>query len=356
MSKLEWDKIGEREYETGIDHGVLYPVANNAYPKGVAWSGLSSVSESPSGGESNAVYADNIKYLTLVSAEEFGGTIEAYMYPDEFAECDGSAEPAQGVFVSQQTRKSFGLSYRTLVGNDTEGNDFGEKIHLVYGCKASPSEKSRTTVNDSPEATQLSWEFSTIPVVINTINPSTGKAYKPTSHMIIDSTKVPADALAAFKDILYGTENTDPRLPMPDEVIAFFTEYDANPLSALTIDANIDAATDLFGKSVTDLQTGVSVGATSITGTLKHVAGYTGFSSKTDEQEGNYLALHAAVPGMADAKITVTVTKPSVLDEDGLIVLLIKNTSQTVTVKAEKTGYDTVTKVFTLNGLTLQSA
>lgn len=354
--RLEWDKIGEREYETGIDHGVLYPVSNNSYPKGVAWSGLSSVSESPSGGESNAVYADNIKYLTLISAEEFGGTIEAYMYPDEFAECDGSAEPAQGVFVSQQTRKSFGLSYRTLVGNDTEGNDFGEKIHLVYGCKASPSEKSRTTVNDSPEATQLSWEFSTIPVVINTINPATGKVYKPTSHLIIDSTKASVEAMTAFKEILYGTDNTDARLPMPDEVIAFFANFDSNPLSALTIDADVDPSVDLFGKSVSDLQTGVAVGANSITGTLKHVTDYTGFSSKTDEQSGNYLVIHAAVPGMADATVTVTVTKPSVLDADGIAVLLIKNNTQTVTVKASKAGHEDVTKVFTLTGLTLQSA
>lgn len=354
--KLEWDKIGEREYETGIDHGVLYPVVGNAYPKGVSWSGLSSVSESPSGGESNAVYADNIKYLTLVSAEEFGGTIEAYMYPDEFAQCDGSAEPAQGVFVSQQTRKSFGLSYRTLVGNDTEGNDYGYKLHLVYGCKASPSEKSRSTVNDSPEATALSWEFSTIPVVINSIDPATGKPYKPTSHIILDSTKATAAKMKAFEEILYGTATTDARLPMPDEVIEFFRTDDSNPLEALTLDSSIAADFDLFGKTVGDLQENVVVGTDAISGILKHVTGYTGFSSKTDEQSGNYLALHAAVPGVSDAKITVTLTKPSVLDEDGTIVLLVKNNAQTVTVKAEKEGLDTVTKVFALSGLTLQTA
>ena len=353
--RLVWDEIGEREYETGVDHGVLYPMVNKAYPKGVAWNGLSAVSESPSGGEANDIYADNIQYLSLMSAEKFGCTIEAYSSPVEFDECDGTAEVAPGVLISQQTRKPFGFSYRTLIGNDTEDTDYGYKIHLVYGGKASPSEKSRSTVNDSPEATSLSWEVTTTPTVISAINPVNNKPFKPMAHIVLNSTRIDPEKLAAFEDILYGTDTTDGMLPLPDAVFAFFAE-DANPLAALTIDSSISATTDLFGKSVNDLQSNVVVGKDSITGTLKYVTGYTGFSSKTDEQQGNYLAIHAAVPGMADAKITVTVTKPSVLDEDGLIVLLIKNTSQTVTVKAEKEGYDTVTKTFTLTGLTLQSA
>lgn len=353
--RLTWDEVGERYYETGVDHGVLYPMVNKAYPKGVAWNGLSTVSESPSGGEANDVYADNIIYLTLMSTEKFGGTIEAYSSPEEFDECDGTAEVVPGVLISQQARKSFGFSYRTRIGNDTDGDDYGYKLHLVYNAKANPSEKSRSTVNDSPEATTLSWEFNTIPTVVKAINPATNKPFRPTAHIVLNSTTIDPEKLAAFEDILYGTENTDGKLPSPDEVFEYF-KGEANPLSLLTVDTNIDPSMDLFGKSVTDLQSNVSIANSAIAGTLKHVTGYTGFSSKTDEQEGNYLALHAVVPGMSDAKITVTVTKPSVLDEDGTIVLLIKNTAQTVTVKAEKEGYDTVTKVFTLTGLTLQSA
>lgn len=206
MSKLVWDQTGEREYETGVDHGVLYPMTNNAYPLGVSWNGLSAVNENPSGGEANDVYADNIKYLTLMSAEKFGGTIEAYMSPEEFDACDGTAEVAPGVTIEQQTRKPFGFSYRTIVGNDSEGEEYGYKIHLVYGAKASPSEKSRSTVNDSPEATALSWEFSTTPVAINKVDPATGKAYKPTSHLVIKSTKANHDKITAFEDILYGKD------------------------------------------------------------------------------------------------------------------------------------------------------
>ena len=270
MSKLVWDRTGERFYETGVDHGVLYPVdANGAYPKGVAWSGLTGVTESPSGAEANNIYADNIKYLSLMSAEEFGATIEAYTYPDEWGACDGSAEIAEGVTVGQQVRKSFGLSYRSLIGNDTDGDDYGYKIHLVYGGKAAPSERSRQTVNDSPEAVQLSWEVSTTPVTINASDPNTGKPYKPAAHLEINSTKVDPSKLKEFEEILYGTDGeytatsdsgldtgkvyyelvngkyvkttdssmdsgktyyeetkgaVEARLPMPDEVITFFNE------------------------------------------------------------------------------------------------------------------------------------
>lgn len=214
MSALVWDQSSERLYETGVDRGVLYPVTNNAYGTGVAWNGLTAVNESPSGAEPSDIYADNIKYLTLRSAETFGATIEAYTYPDEFAECDGSAEVATGVTIGQQTRKSFGLCYRTLVGNDTDGQDHGYKLHLIYGCTASPSEKSYQTVNDSPEAITFSWEVSTTPVNV--------EGHKPTAQLIVDSTKVDAAKLATLEAQLYGGAESDPKLPTPAEVIAIF--------------------------------------------------------------------------------------------------------------------------------------
>lgn len=228
MSKLVWDRTGERYYETGVDHGVLYPVGENGtYPKGVAWNGLTAVTESPSGAEANAIYADNIKYLSLMSAEEFGATIEAYTYPDEFAVCDGTSEIAKGVVAGQQARKSFGLSYRTIAGNDTEGEDHGYKLHLIYGAKASPSEKGYQTVNDSPEAISFSWEVTTTPVEITAVDPATGKPFKPTASLTIDSTKVDSAKLKAFEEILYGSDGEgakEARLPLPDEIIALFNE------------------------------------------------------------------------------------------------------------------------------------
>lgn len=214
MSKLVWDKTGERLYETGVKQGVLYPMdANGAYPKGVAWNGLTNVTESPSGAEATALYADDIKYLNLMSNEEFGGTIEAYTYPDEFAECDGSASIATGVYIGQQARKTFGFCYRTTIGNDVESNAHGYKLHLVYGALASPSEKAYATINDSPEAITFSWEFSTTPVNVT--------GFKPTACLTIDSTKVNAEKLAALEKILYGDDADDTavaRLPLPDEV------------------------------------------------------------------------------------------------------------------------------------------
>lgn len=211
MSKLVWDQTGEKLYETGTKRGVLYPFENNAYGTGVAWNGLTAVTESPSGAEATAIYADDIKYLNLRSAEEFGATIEAYTYPDEFAECDGSAYIATGVKIGQQKRKMFGFCYTTTVGNDTEGDDHGYKIHLVYGATASPSEKSYQTINDSPEAITFSWELATTPVEV--------AGYKPTATLEIDSTKVAADKLTALEDILYGSASTEARLPLPDEVV-----------------------------------------------------------------------------------------------------------------------------------------
>lgn len=213
--KLVWDQIGERLYETGVDRGVLYPIQeDNTFSNGVAWNGLTAITESPSGAEPTALWADNIKYLNLMSAEEYGCSIEAYTYPDEWAECDGSAELATGVFIGQQKRKLFGLCYRTLIGNDIENNDYGYKIHMVYNGLASPSEKNYQTVNDSPEAMTLSWEVKTTPVNVPDA--------KPTACVTIDSTKVKPEHLKALEDILYGNENTEPRLPYPEELITIF--------------------------------------------------------------------------------------------------------------------------------------
>ena len=214
MSRITWDDASKRLYETGVKMGVLYPIqSGGAYSKGVAWNGLTAVTESPSGAEATALYADDIKYLNLLSNEEFGATIEAYTYPDEFAECDGSASLATGVMIGQQKRKTFGLCYRTTLGNDVDGNDYGYKLHLVYGCLAAPSEKGYSTINDSPEAITFSWEVSTTPVSVT--------GFKPTSQITIDSTKVDAGKLSALEDILYGKADNDangPRLPLPDEV------------------------------------------------------------------------------------------------------------------------------------------
>lgn len=224
VGRLVWDKTGERFYETGVEKGVLYPVTGGTYGAGVVWNGLTGVTESPSGAESTPLYADNIKYLNLMSAEEFGATIEAYTYPDEFAECDGSASIAPGVNIGQQTRKTFGLSYVTRKGNDVDGTDKGYIIHLIYGCMASPSEKAYATINDSPEAITFSWEVTTTPVNVS--------GFKPTASLTIDSTKVDADQLKAFEDILYGKDATEEpsaagvaaRLPLPDEIATLFAE------------------------------------------------------------------------------------------------------------------------------------
>ena len=219
MSKIIWDNTGERTYETAVDHGVLYPIQEGGlYTKGVAWNGLTAVTESPSGAEATALYADDIKYLNLMSNEEFGCTIEAYTYPDEFAACDGSASLAKGVSIGQQPRKTFGLCYRTTLGNDTDGNDYGYKLHMVYGCLAAPSEKAFSTINDSPEAITFSWEVSTTPVNV--------AGHKPTAHLEIDSTKADPVKLAALEKILYGDTDTEARLPLPDEIVTLMAEAD----------------------------------------------------------------------------------------------------------------------------------
>lgn len=217
MSKLVWDSVGERIYETGIKQGVLYlQDAQGAYAKGVAWNGLTAVNERPSGAEPSPIYADDIKYVNLMSAEEFGATIEAYTYPKEFAECDGSASIADGVYIGQQKRKTFGLSYRTTVGNDVDFNDHGYKLHLIYGALAAPSEKSYTTINDNPEAITFSWEITTTPVNVT--------GFKPTAIVTIDSTKVDKEKLTKLEEILYGGEQKEARLPLPDEVATIFKQ------------------------------------------------------------------------------------------------------------------------------------
>ena len=219
MAKVKWDQTGERLYETGVDRGVIYPQASNgSYPNGAGWNGLTAVTESPSGAEPTPLWANNHKYLTLMSVEEFGATIEAHTYSDEFAECDGSAELAKGVRIGQQKRKAFGFTYRTKIGNDVDGESYGYKLHLVYGALAAPSEKNRQTINEDPEATTMSWEISTTPVEVD--------GFEPTSHLEIDSTTADPEKLAALETILYGKDPTqpegsdgvDPRLPLPDEV------------------------------------------------------------------------------------------------------------------------------------------
>ena len=228
MSKLQRDKVGERYYETGVDRAVLFPMGKGGvYDKGTAWNGLTAVNENPTGGEANPFYANNKKYLNIISAEDFGFGIEAYTYPDEWEACDGSAEIAPGVTAGQQTRRVFGLAYRTLIGNDTEGQDHGYKIHLVYGAQAAPSQRNHGTVNESPEPTAMSWDATTTPVEI--------PGAKPTAHLVINSTKTPADKLAALEEILYGkdastedgSDGADSRLPMPAEIIELFKDLAA---------------------------------------------------------------------------------------------------------------------------------
>jgi hypothetical protein len=226
MTALTWDQVGERTYETGVDKGVLYLLdTNNDYALGYAWNGLTTVTESPSGAESNPQYADNIKYLNLISAEEFGCTLEAFTYPEEFAACDGSEEVSTGVVVGQQGRSLFGLCYRTRFGNDVDGTDYGYKLHLVYGAQAAPSERAYGTINDSPEAIAFSWEVTTTPVPVTNL--------KPTALLVVDSTKVDPADLTTLENMLYGTVGTDPELPLPDAVIAIFaaglTEADLRP-------------------------------------------------------------------------------------------------------------------------------
>lgn len=273
MSRIVWDATGEHFYETGVDHGVLYKYDNGAFDHGVAWNGLTAVNESPSGAEATALYADNIKYLNLLSAEEYGYTIEAYSSPEEFDECDGTAEVADGVTIGQQNRALFGFCYRTLIGNDTEGTNKGYKLILVYNSLASPSAKNHSTVNDSPEAATLSWEVKTTPV------PVTGA--KPTATLVVDSTKTPAGKLTALEEILYGKTGVDPRLPFPDEVIDLIgtagsvTGVTLTPSSAtITVGETfqLSTATVPLGREVTYESSATSYATVSGTGVVTGVA------------------------------------------------------------------------------------
>lgn len=220
MTRVQWDQVGQRLYETGVDQGVLYiPNGIGEYDEGFPWSGLTAVTESPSGAESNKQYADNRIYVNLLSIEQFGGTVEAFMYPPEFAQCDGSAMPQPGVAVGQQSRKTFGLCYRTILGNDLLSNDYGYRLHLLYGLLAAPSEKAYSTVNESPELATFSWDVTSTPVTVGTVD---SVVYKPTSQLTITSSDVDATVLSALEDLLYGTEGTDPSLPFPADVLAMF--------------------------------------------------------------------------------------------------------------------------------------
>lgn len=238
MSRLEWDKVGEKYYETGTDRGVLYPRTgeNNAYGEGVAWNGLTGITESPGGAESTDLYADNSKYGSMRSAETLGGTIEAYTYPKEFEQCDGTREITNGVVIGQQNRVPFGLSYRTMIGNDTASEDDDSyKIHLVYGATASPSEKAYSTINDSPEAITFSWEFDTTPVNVT--------GFKPTAHVIIDTRRLTPAQIKAIEDVLYGTESDKPKLPLPDEVMSIIST--AKTSYAASAGRKVDVSTDI---------------------------------------------------------------------------------------------------------------
>lgn len=217
MAKLVWDATGEHFYETGVSKGVIYPqAADGSYPSGAAWNGLTAVNESPSGAEPTPLYANNKKYLNLMSAEEFGFSITAYTYPDEFAECNGERALAKGAMIAQQKRKAFGMTYQNILGNDTVGDAYGYKLHLVYGALAAPSEMAHNTVNDSPEAAEMSWDCSTTPVAV--------EGFEPTAHIVIDSTKADPAKLAALEEILYGSDDVEARLPLPDEVITILGE------------------------------------------------------------------------------------------------------------------------------------
>lgn len=346
MSKLMWDKTGERYYETGVEKGVLYPCVNGAYPSGVVWNGLTAVTESPSGAEPNPHYADDIKYLNLMSAEEFGATVEAYTYPDEFAECDGSAEIASGVTIGQQKRKTFGLSYVTKLGNDVDGSDYGYKLHLIYGALASPSERNYATINDSPEAITFSWEVTTTPVEVS--------GFKPTASVTIDSTKVDAEQLAALEAILYGSDSEEARLPLPDEIMSLFDKHTGIEIS---VEPDSDGS-NRYGKSVSELQSDIVISGDTINGTLKYVTGYTGFSSVTGEQSGNYLSLkinQKPLDAVVKVELVGGTTGERIVNDGYIVCRITDEDAMTLKITAEKSGYEGATKVYKLTGLTLET-
>lgn len=346
--RLTWDQVGNRLYETGVDHGVLYPATGSGYGNGIPWNGLTAVNENPTGAESSKQYADNIPYLNLVSAEQFGATIEAFTYPPEFAECDGSVQVASGIMIGQQTRKTFGFAYRTKIGNDLAGQDFGYKLHLVYGCTAAPSAKNYGTVNESPEAINFSWEVTTTPVDV--------PGYKPTATFTIDSTLCSPSALKKLEDIVYGSETTEARLPMPKEIIDIGLTPDAVTIT-LTLPSDSD---DLLGQTVAGLESNLVFRDKAISGTLHYVENYTGFSKEPSLQSGNFIAVKVETDPTADS-ITMelvggTGTGPKALDSTGVVIARITNKdAQSMKFVATK-GTDTVTKIYALNELVCETS
>lgn len=309
MSAITWDDSGKKFYETGVDHGVLYPMGQSSYGTGVAWNGLTGVTESPSGAEATKLYADNIKYLEIRSAEEFGGTIEAYTYPDEFAECDGSAALMPGLYAGQQPRKVFGLSYRTILGNDVELDAYAYKLHLVYGCTASPSERSYATVNDSPEAITFSWEFSSTPVQL--------AEHKPVSCLTIDSSKIDPEKMAALEAVLYGSVSADPRLPLPAEVVSILGSVSGSvKLTALSIGTQtlvpaFDPDVLSYNVATTNASDTVSATAESEAAATITVNGssHTSGNSASWNSGTNTVVVTVTKSGATSRSYTVTVTK-----------------------------------------------
>lgn len=349
--KIVWDKVGERFYETGLDRGVLYlPDSNGIYKDGKAWNGLTDVNENPTGAEPSPFYADNIKYLNLMSVEEFEATIEAYTYPDEFEQCDGSAEIAPGVLIGQQNRKRFGFAYRTKLGNDEVSDDYGYKLHLVYGALASPSGKDRQTINETPEPVTLSWDITTTPVEV--------PGFKPTAKLTVTSTKVKEDDLALLETILYGDVNTEPRLPLPGEVMNIIgTSESTKPILKLTVAPEVPSY-EVLGKMASVLQDNIVIGDNLITGDLKYVTEYTDFNNAS----GNFLALNfETIP--SDATLEVIVIGDATdnvkwSDEAGNRHVVVKVTNKDTEVirvkitKADSTAY----RFFDLSGLACASA
>lgn len=356
--RLEWDKIGEHYMELGTDHGVLYvqdpakdPVKDDMkyhYGKGVVWNGLTAVTLSPEGAEPQDIYADNIKYATIRSAETFGATIEAYTFPDEFYECDGSSVVNKAIVLHQQKRNLFGFSFRSKVINDTNPeSDDTYKIHLIYGATASPSEQSLETINDSPDPGTFSWEISTTPISV--------KGFKPTSHIEILSSQLEPEALQKLEDILYGSETTEARMPLPDELISIV----GTPAAILGTKVSVPKPADQFyGKAASALQENIKINEVDlsnvvVTGELKHVTDFIKFSGITDEQSGNYLAINVDVPDGATAKlIGVKNTTPKDIT-DGNVVFRVEDNSKPFTIRVES-GKTTIDKVYDLSGLELK--
>lgn len=341
--RVEWDKLGERMYETGVDHVVLYQFVNNRYTNGVAWNGVTSITENKSGAEPSPLYADNIKYLVLKSLEEYGITIECYTYPREFEQNNGIMDLAPGVTIGQQTRSTFGISFRTLVGNDTLHEAYGYKLHLVYGCDASPSEESNSTINDSPEAKTLSYEISSTPIVME--NGLT------TCCVTIDSVSSDKTRLKALEDILYGSEGVPASLPLPDEITELF-EAKSIPAKVMVGDPN----TAYYGVLPASLQENIVISGQNISGTLLYKEGYEGFSSDSEEQKGNFLVL--AMDGYNANKVETMLNggEAGVYKQvdDGFCVYRITDAaSQSVAIRTT-TGEGTTTKTYTLRDLVLK--